>query len=81
MMRLNPVTQLIVIVGLITASMPLAAYIGPGAGIPVLGSLLGIIAAVVLALAAILAWPVRRMMKNRRRKTETPADEQEPGSL
>ena len=43
-----------------------SAYIGPGAGISVLGSLLGIIAGVFIALFAVIAWPVRRMLKKRK---------------
>lgn len=42
------------------------AYIGPGAGISVLGSLLGILATIVLAIGAILMWPLRKMMKRRK---------------
>ncbi len=44
------------------------AYIGPGAGIPVLGSLLGILSAIILAIAAIVIWPVRRMLKKKRQQ-------------
>ncbi len=39
------------------------AYIGPGAGIPVLGSLIGIIVTIVVAIGAILFWPIRKMLK------------------
>lgn len=42
------------------------AYVGPGAGISVLGSLLGILATIVLAIAAIIMWPLRKLLKKRK---------------
>ena len=47
-------------------SAPAMAYIGPGAGISVLGSLLGILATIVVAIGAIVMWPLRKMLKKRR---------------
>ena len=51
------------------------AYIGPGAGISVLGSLLGILGTIVVAIGAILFWPIRKMLK--RRKAASSANSQE----
>lgn len=42
------------------------AYVGPGAGISVLGSLLGILATILLAIVAIVMWPIRKLMKRRK---------------
>lgn len=42
------------------------AYIGPGAGISVLGSLLGILATFFVAIGAILFWPLRKWTKRRK---------------
>ena len=42
------------------------AYIGPGAGISLVSSVLGILGAIFLGLFAILAWPIRRMLKRRK---------------
>jgi hypothetical protein len=50
---------------------PAAAYIGPGAGISVLGSLLGILATIFVAIGAILFWPIRKLIKRRKAKKET----------
>jgi len=52
------------------ALMPDAAfaYVGPGAGISVLGALWGLIVGVVLAVGMVLFWPIRillRKMKNK----------------
>jgi membrane protein implicated in regulation of membrane protease activity len=52
------------------------AYIGPGAGISVLGSLLGILTTILVAIAAIIFWPLRKFMKRRkaRRNSQPDAD-------
>lgn len=39
------------------------AYIGPGGGITLLGPLVGVILAVVGALAMIAVWPIRAALK------------------
>ena len=46
--------------------LPALAYIGPGAGISFFGSLIGVVVTVLVAIGAILLWPIRRMMKKRR---------------
>jgi Na+/melibiose symporter-like transporter len=46
---------------------PAAAYIGPGAGITMLGALWGVIVAIALALAAVLFWPIRILLRKRRK--------------
>ena len=40
-----------------------AAYVGPGAGISVLGALWGLIIGVVMAVGVILFWPIRMMLR------------------
>lgn len=53
---------------LLPAMLPTAAlaYVGPGAGLSLLGALWALLAAVMMALLFILAWPLRRMMRRRR---------------
>jgi membrane protein implicated in regulation of membrane protease activity len=65
MLRLIALLMLALIAG------PAAAYVGPGAGISVLGSLLGILATIFVAIGAILFWPIRKLMKRRKAKKET----------
>lgn len=48
------------------ATLPAAAYIGPGAGLSLIGALWAVIAAVGAALFFVLAWPLRRMLRRRR---------------
>jgi membrane protein implicated in regulation of membrane protease activity len=45
-----------------------SAYVGPGAGLSLLGALWGLLAAVLAALAFIVLWPFRKMLKGRRNK-------------
>jgi membrane protein implicated in regulation of membrane protease activity len=63
--------------GLSLIATPAFAYIGPGAGITVLGALWGVVVAVVLALAAVLLWPLRALLR-RRRKATRPAEASAP---
>ncbi|MBS3744812.1 MAG: hypothetical protein KGY48_10715 [Wenzhouxiangellaceae bacterium] len=51
---------------LLVTAAPAAAYIGPGSGISLLGGLWAVLVGIVLALAAILFWPIRYMIKRRR---------------
>lgn len=45
---------------------PAIAYVGPGAGLTLLGALWGLIAAVVVSVGFILIWPLRRLMRRNR---------------
>lgn len=55
---------------------PLAeAYIGPGSGISVIGSLLGLLATVFIALGAIALFPFRKMMKKNAAKRAEEGEE------
>jgi membrane protein implicated in regulation of membrane protease activity len=56
---------------LLTMASPALAYIGPGAGISVLGSLLGILATIFVAIGAILFWPLRKLLKRRKTRRDS----------
>jgi hypothetical protein len=47
--------------------VPAAAYVGPGAGITMLGALWGLVVAVVAALGFLVMWPLRRYIFRRKR--------------
>lgn len=51
---------------LLAVQIPAWAYIGPGAGIPFVGGLIGVIVSVVLVIAAILFWPIRKLLKKKK---------------
>ena len=56
----------------VAAAAPAQAYIGPGAGITMLGALWGVVIAVALAIGAVLFWPIRLLIR-KFRKPATPA--------
>ena len=43
------------------------AYVGPGAGVSLLGSLLGVLLALGSLFVIVLVWPVRRALKKRKK--------------
>ena len=50
------------------AAMPAVAYMGPGAGLGMLGSLAAVIGAVLVAVVAIVWMPIRILLKRRRKE-------------
>lgn len=50
--------------------MPVAAYayVGPGAGLTAIGTLIALLAAIALAVVGFVWYPVRRMIRKRRTK-------------
>jgi hypothetical protein len=65
--------RLTFILFLFVAAAPVEAYVGPGAGISVLGSLLGILATILVAIGAVIFWPIRKLMK-RRKNSSAPTE-------
>jgi uncharacterized protein HemX len=68
--RMGVATTAIVV---LTVALPVAAYVGPGAGLSALGSLLALLAAVVVAIAGFLWYPIKRLL-GKRRTTAKQAD-------
>lgn len=62
-----------VILGAATLAHPAFAYVGPGAGLSLLGALWGLLLALFAAVGFVVAWPVRRWLK-RRRKSDARSD-------
>lgn len=56
-------------------SAPALAYIGPGAGITMLGALWGVVVAILLAVGAVLLWPIRILFRRRRKETAKTTDD------
>lgn len=49
-----------------TLAEPAFAYVGPGAGLSLLGALWGLLLALLAAVGFVLGWPVRRWLSRRR---------------
>lgn len=49
------------------------AYVGPGAGLSLLGALWGVLAAVGAALLFVIMWPIRKMRRRKREAQNNPA--------
>ncbi len=56
------------------------AYVGPGAGISAIGSLLALIGAVLLAIIGFVWYPVKRMLKRRKAGEDVATDGSEQDS-
>ena len=55
------------IIALLTISSPVFAYLGPGMGGGIIAGVLGIIGALLLAIFGLLYYPIKRMLKNRKK--------------
>lgn len=59
----GPVVVLLIVMGL---PEPALAYVGPGAGLSIIGSLLAFFAAIIVGIFGFLWFPIRRMMRKRK---------------
>jgi hypothetical protein len=66
--RNGSATMLALVAGMAVAGLPqaAAAYVGPGAGLTLLGALGAVIAAIVFALAGLVIWPIRAIRRRRK---------------
>jgi membrane protein implicated in regulation of membrane protease activity len=60
------------------AATPAMAYVGPGAGLSLLGAFWGLLVAILAAVAFVVVYPIRRMMRARKRPAQTLQQEGEP---
>ena len=60
------------------AATPALAYVGPGAGLSLLGAFWGLLVAILAAMAFVIVYPIRRMMRARKRPAETMRSDQQP---
>ena len=60
------------------AATPALAYVGPGAGLSLLGAFWGLLVAILAALAFVVVYPIRRMMRARKRPAETLQPDEQP---
>lgn len=56
------------------AAMPAFAYVGPGAGLTAIGSLVALFAAVGLAIVGFVWYPIKRLRRRRQGNDKKPAE-------
>ena len=59
----------------LSVAEPAVAYVGPGAGLSLVGAFLGLLVAVLAAVGFVVLWPIRRML---RRRAASSAQKAEP---
>ncbi|HEX5048168.1 MAG TPA: hypothetical protein VFX89_13700 [Gammaproteobacteria bacterium] len=67
-------TRLAVVIALLSMAASAEAYVGPGMGLGVIGAIFGLLAAVLLALAGMIWYPMKRLVRARRGVARTSAD-------
>ncbi len=50
----------------VVSATPAAAYVGPGAGLSLLGALWGVVIAIGAAVGFVILWPLRRFLRKGR---------------
>lgn len=67
MMNRMPAIALSAALAVLLLPNPALAYIGPGVGAGAIGAVLGVIGSIFLGLFAILWYPIKRVMKRRKK--------------
>lgn len=60
---------------MLASSAPALAYVGPGAGLTLIGSLLALVSAVIAGLFGFVWYPLKRLLKHQKRRPESTEDE------
>ncbi len=56
------------------ASAPAEAYVGPGAGISLIGSTIGLLVAIVMAFGIVIIWPLKTLFRRRAQAADGAVD-------
>jgi len=80
-MRYRLLNPMLLLPAILMASTHAAdAYVGPGAGLSAIGSLVSVVAAVLLAIAGFIWYPVKRLLRCVRRGPATADPESNSGA-
>lgn len=71
-MRKNLLHLFVAVVALSLQPGLALAYIGPGVGAGAIGAVIGVVGSILLAIFAIVWYPVKRMMKARKKTAAAP---------
>ncbi|MGL4824317.1 MAG: hypothetical protein ACRC2W_15330 [Plesiomonas shigelloides] len=55
---------------LMISAMPAMAYVGPGAGLTAIGTMIAVIAIIMLAIVGFVWYPLKRAMRKKKANTE-----------
>lgn len=58
-----------------TLASPASAYIGPGVGAGAVAAVFGVIGSIFLAIIGVVYYPIKRMLKGRKRPTGAPTNQ------
>jgi membrane protein implicated in regulation of membrane protease activity len=68
-----------VVAAVVTMSVtPAMAYVGPGAGLSLLGAFWGLLVAILAAISFVILYPIRRLVRARKRPAETVETNRQP---
>ena len=71
---INRLTALLAVIAAAFASASAEAYVGPGAGISLIGSTIGLLVAIVMAFGIVIIWPLKILFRRRAKPAHATAD-------
>jgi hypothetical protein len=71
MTAIFPILSMTVLISLFTEAA--WAYVGPGAGLGMIGSLIAVVGAILLAILGLVLFPLRLILKRRRKAASSPS--------
>lgn len=73
-MHLLPLFKIVFMVLLLSAPQIAEAYIGPGAGIGAIGTVLALIGAILIAILSLIWYPIKLLLVKNKNKRKTDQD-------